>query len=266
MAEEKIGNSQETPPVGQQVQTPTAPAAPEGTPAPGQQEGTPGEVGREEKPKSEEFFQTKYQQLVESGKEMVAKLDQYEQQFGPLPESGDQPSQTPGQPETSAPDLDPYDADSMKAYLDHNMNQIRVQLAKVAKDAIVQARQEETYNTQVQQAFGGFKKWCAENKVPQELTVEAAQAYHDNWGTAGKPSAAVEWMHDYIVKRSEFDKSNQSAVDAAKAAAEKGKDLDTVQVPAQGAPPSPELQPGKTDVEKEADKIAPDDVYVYPGN
>ena len=226
-------------------------ATPPGTTAPDYQPGTTEPQVRAEK---EALFQTRFQELTESQKVLVSKLDQYEQQFGPLPETGEQPP--PPEPSGDvAPEFDLYDPESFRKYMDYNVRRMEARLESAATGAVtkavVKARQDEILNTQTREAFGGFKKWCGDNEIPKELIGEAAEAYYDRWGDQGKPSAAVEWMSEYIVKRSELDKSNQSAVDAARMAAEKGKDLDTVQVPAQGAPPSPEPQPGKTPQQEE---------------
>ena len=145
------------------------------------------------------------------------------------------------------------------------MGTMRSNLAKVATDAIRQARQEEMYQTELQGAFGGFDTWCKDNQVPQDLVNDAVREYQSRWGNTGKPKAVVEWLSDYIVKRSNIDRDNQTVTQKASEAAQKAKDLAAAEQPIPGTPISPEAQTEKTPQQKEADNIAPDQEYVFPG-
>lgn len=251
-----------------QTQPQTDPnAAPEtGTTAPDDQQGMTGDAVKADK---EAFYQTRYQKLKEEREELLGKLGAYEETFGQLDFSAqNQPAPQPQpqpQPQGQEFEFDPYNPDSMKQYLDTQMGTIRAQLSNVAKEAIQQARLQEKYETERQQAMGSLVSWLKKNEISEELQNEAAYQYQMRFGRGGTPRAMVEWVTDYIVKKSEMARADMTIAQRQAEAAEKGKLLAGAQLPPQGAAPSPAAKKDKTWAEKEADSIAPDQGYVYPG-
>jgi hypothetical protein len=259
--EQPAENPQGTPPV-EPTQTPTAPPDPiDGTPAPGQQEGTPGEAERAEQTK--EYFQKKYQEMVESQKALEAELGTYQTTFGSLDQALAQANQPAG-PEAQPPEeeqiqFDPYDAESMKNYFDHQMNQIRVETKNAARDAYQQVRAEEKYNLQAETATKSFNQWCIKNKIPQDLVNEALGQYQARWGHSGTPQALVEYMSGYIVNKSKELQAQQLTGQQVAASVDAAQQLAGVEIPAQGAPPSPTQSAQPTAMEQMVNDIVPDD-------
>jgi len=245
-----------------QTQPQTDPnAAPDaGTTAQDDQVGTTGDAVKAEK---EAFYQTKYQQLKAEREQLLEKLGTYEQAYGELDFSANNqpapPQQTQPQPQGQEFEFDPYDPNSMRQYLDTQMSTIRAQLSNVAKEAIQQARVQEKFETERQQAMGNLMSWLKKNEISEELQNEAAHQYQMRFGRGGTPRAMVEWVTDYIVKKSETARADATFAQRQAEAAEKGKLLAGAQLPPQGAAPSPTPQTKKSPAQVWSDDIAPDD-------
>lgn len=259
--EPTVENPQGTPPA-EPTQTPTTPSAPiEGTPEPGQQEGIPGEAERAEQTK--EYFQAKYQEMVESQKVLESKLGTYQSTFGSLENAvapGGQSATPEIQPEAeSQVQFDPYDTDSMKGYFDHHMNQIRVETSKAAREAYQQVRAEEKFNLQADTARDGFNEWCSKNEVPQPLVNEALGQYQADFGNAGTPQALVKYLVRHIMDASQVMQAQQLTGQQVAASVVAGQQLAAVETPPQGAPPSPTSPTQITAQQQRVDAILPDD-------
>ena len=241
-------------------------AAPDdGTTVADDQQGTTGDPVRVEK---EALYQTKYQETLKSQKELLDQLNTYQNTYCPIDTAPSQPQATPNQPQPQGDeyDIDLYDPNQFKNYIDSHLSQIKAGISTAAKEAILQARQQELVATEQREVFGKFDGWCKKNEIPSDLQQEAASEFQKRFDPAQtRPSVIVEWVSDYIVKRSQMAQTNMTAAQAAQEAAEKAKALAGVQQPAPGAPPSPTAQPGITPEQEAANLIAPDDDYVYGG-
>lgn len=261
MADEQVAeNLQGTPSPEQQTQTQSAQTDPHGITDPGQQAGTPGEVGKVEKPESQEFFQTKYQKAEESRKELLAELDIYRNTFGPLESAQPQPEPIPQAQPALPEEIDLYDPAQFKNYIDAHLSQIRTGMSKAAQEAIVQARRQEQLETEQRESFGKFQQWAQKNEVPDALIGEAMNQFAVRFDPSrSRPSAIVEWVSDYIVKKSSMEQTDRTLAQRQAEAAEKAKLLAGNELPPQGATPGPAPSEQKTPGQQYADDIVPDD-------
>lgn len=244
-----------------QTQPQTDPVTPQGTTVQADQQGTTADQVRADK---EALYQTKYQQLKKEFDELRGQVDTYESQFGTLQgafqnQQGQPQPQPQGQPAGDEVEFDPYDPNSMKAYMDHNFNTIRGNLTDIVRQAQQQIRMEERQQAEMDREFGTFNKWAAQHQIPQDKINLSVKRYAERFGSAGTPTAFVEWVTDDIARMMAMDQDTARQAQLAKEAAEKAKALAGVQQPAPGMPPSPTKPDKKTWQEERADVIAPPD-------